>query len=445
MDKNSFLAGFGMADITPEESVPLTSYGDDLNRFSEGKQSDLQARALALTDESGKTLLFITGDLSWSPWYLAPGIFEAVEKEYGIPKEYVILTGTHTHAAPGCHLSQVPSVVRYREKYIKGMIRAAQLAMEDRKPAEAYAGSAITERMNFVRRYIMDDGSLFGDNTAGTGTVINAHESQADPELQLMRLVRQGGKDILLANFQCHPHLEGKNKLISSQLAGYFRDEAESRFGMHCIYWNGAAGNLNSGSRIKKENRTRDGREWAKLMADYAEAALPNLYKVKTGPVQVAYTTLCAKVNHSFDGLADQAQQVLDYAQGGRTPAEAGEYARQLGVGINSYYHASRILKNAQEPETKDMYLRAYAFGDVSGVVLPYELFDTTAMFIKCNSPFRKTFITGYGFPSAGGYIPSAHAFQNGGYEADNCTFEPGTAEQMAKAYLELLNRLYMN
>ena len=442
-DKNCFLAGFGLSNITPEESVPLTSYGDDLNRFSEGKISELEARALALTDKEGKTLLIITGDLSWAPWYLAPRIFEAIEEEFGIAKEYVILTGTHTHAAPGCHLGQVPSVVRYREKYIEGMIHAAQLAMEDRKPAEVYAGSAITERMNFVRRYIMDDGSLFGDCTVGTGTVLNAHESQADPELQLVKLVRKGGKDILLANFQCHPHLEGKNKLISAQLAGYFRDVVQQRFDAYCIYWNGAAGNLNSGSRIKKETRTRDGKQWAKIMVDYVERTLPNLYKVQTGLVQMADTTLCARVNHSYDGVMEQAQQVLDYAKNGHTPVEAGEFARQLGVGIHSFYHANRIVANFREAETKDMYLRAYSFGDIAGVVLPYELFDTTGMFIKCNSPFRKTIINGYGFPSACGYIPSAFAFQNGGYEADNCTFEPGTAEAMAEAYLALLHKLH--
>ena len=37
MSEPKFLAGFGLANITPEESVPMASYGDDLRRFSEGK------------------------------------------------------------------------------------------------------------------------------------------------------------------------------------------------------------------------------------------------------------------------------------------------------------------------------------------------------------------------------------------------------------------------
>ena len=70
MSETKFLAGFGLANITPEESVPMASYGDDLRRFSEGKFTELEARALAITDTEDNTILFITCDLSWCPSYL---------------------------------------------------------------------------------------------------------------------------------------------------------------------------------------------------------------------------------------------------------------------------------------------------------------------------------------------------------------------------------------
>lgn len=442
-EQKKFLAGFGVVDITPEESVPLTSYGDDLRRFSEGKFSDLEARALAVTDENGDSLIFVTGDLTWCPFYQGEDIRAIIEKETGVPGDHVVLSGTHTHGSVGLHHAHLPEILRYREKYIAGMAKAASLAMENRKPADIYVGSAITERMNFVRRYIMDDGSFCGDNFTGTGEKIVAHESQADPELQLMRLVREGDKDILVANFQCHPHLEGKTKMISAQLAGTFRDEAEARLGVQCLYWNGGAGNVNSYSRIKKETRTKDRLEWARIMVDYAEKALPYLVKVKAGPVKVAYTNLKAEINHRYDNVLEQAKAVRKYMlEEGHTPQEATEYARSLNVGINSYYHASRIVANSTAPESKDIYLLAYSFGDVGGVVLPFEMFDTNCMFIKHNSPFRKTFITGYSWPAYTGYIPSQTGFDNRGYEADNCPFVPGTAEAMVDQYLALLNQM---
>ena len=86
--------------------------------------------------------------------------------------------------------------------------------------------------------------------------------------------------------------------------------------------------------------------------------------------------------------------------------------------------------------------LQAFSFGDVGGVVLPYEMFDTNGMQIKRNSPLRKTFIVGYSWPAYCGYIPSALGFQNGGYEADNCAYAPGTAEELVGHYLDLLEKL---
>lgn len=437
---SSFLAGFGLADITPQDSVPMASYGDDLRRFSEGCFTPLEARAIALTDENGVSLIMITGDLSWCPNALGCEIKKTLEKELGIAQDHIILSGTHTHASVATHHVHLPEILRYHEHYISGMVEAAKLAMADRKPAEFYVGSVISERMNFVRRYIMDDGSLCGDNAYGTGTVLNGHETAADPELQMMRIVREGGKDILVVNFQAHPHLEGKTKMLSYQTVGAFRAQADERFGVHCLYWNGAAGNMNTHSRIKKETRTRDRDEWARIMVDYAEKAMKHLYKVKTGPIKVADVVYAAKTNHNYDHLVEQAKKVQQYFKDGHTAQETAEYAWQFG--INSYYHASRIVANANTEPTRDMYLYAFSFGDVGGVVLPYEMFDVTGMYIKRNSPLRKTFIVGYSWPSYCGYIPTEMGFQNGGYEADNCTFAPGTAEGMADHYLQLLAKI---
>jgi len=225
-EEKEFLAGFGMADITPEDSVPMASYGDDLRRFSQGVAAPLQARALAITDENGTTMVFVVGDLSWCPRDLGDAVREQIRDRLGIPSDHVVLSGIHTHDSVSPGHTQFPAVEAYRRRYIAGMTEAARLALEDRMPAKAFIARAETERMNFVRRYIMDDGSLKGDNAYGTGTRIVAHESQADGQLQLLRFVREGAKDILISNFQAHPHLEGKKSLLSPQAIGAFRDAA---------------------------------------------------------------------------------------------------------------------------------------------------------------------------------------------------------------------------
>jgi len=69
-------------------------------------------------------------------------------------------------------------------------------------------------------------------------------------------------------------------------------------------------------------------------------------------------------------------------------------------------------------------------------------MFDTNGMEVKQGSPFAKTFITCYSYPAQQGYIASALGYQNGGYEVDNGIYAPGTGEELANAYLEMLKEL---
>ena len=435
-----FLAGFGMADITPLESVPLDSYGDSSNRMSDGIKDYLEARALAVTDEQGESLVFVVGDMSWCPNGLGQTIRQTLSQRLGIPENHVILSGTHTHAGVDYDNQEKPSAARYCTLYVEGMVAAAENAMADRKPAQAYVASAQTERMNFVRRYVMDDGSVSTDNGGGTGTTLVGHETDADGELQLLKFVREGGKDILIGQFQTHPALEGKTTNASPQLAGNFRKAIENAFDAHCIYWNGAAGNINPSSRIPDEVRTRDPQEWGQIMCGYVRQVYDTMTPVSTGPIRVAEYTFKAKVNHAQDHLAHIASQV--WTVWSQTYDEAAAMALAEGQPINSVYHANRIMGNAQMGETFDIYLHSWSFGDVAGIVLPYEMFDTNGMTVKTESPFAKTFIVGYSWPATCSYIPSALGFQNGGYEPNNCAFVPGTGEDLVEKWLELLNSM---
>ena len=446
-----FKAGFGVRNITPKDSVPMASYGDARDRWSTGMYSELEARCVAVQDAEGNLLLFIVGDLSWCPNALGKRIRTELNKELGIPEENIILSGTHTHASVDTSLTEFASVPAYNTRYVDGMKGAAHDAVADLKPAEVYVGSVMTEGMNYVRRYFMDDGSLDGDNAYGTGTVRVAHETEADGELQLMKFVREGGKDILIAQFQAHPHLEGKTNNISAQTVGATRDAVEAGMDVHCLGWNGAAGNLNSRGSLEGEklfeNSNKGRIAYGEKMYSYIKSVYDDLTKVNTGTIQVQEMTLSAPTNHMYDHMTTQANDVVNYFKDGHTASETATYAHQYkdenGLRINSYFHASRIMANSKLSATQDMVLAAWSFGDVGGVVLPYELFDVSGMQMKEQSPFARTFIVGYSYPSYCGYIPTEEGYANGGYEADNSTFAPGTAELMVENYLDMLNDMH--
>lgn len=439
--ENVFMVGFGMQDITPKDSVPMASYGD--LRFSDGLFSYLEARAVAVKDTNGDMLIFVVGDVSWCPAALGNVIKDELSGELGIPKANIILSGTHTHASVDTGRTEYNSVGEFNKRYIAGMKKAAHLAVEDLKPAEIYVGSVMTEGMNFVRRYIMDDGSLVGDNAYGTGTVIERHETEADGEVQLMRFVREGGKDILISNFQAHPHLETKTSNLSSQTVGAIRNAVEKNLDVHSLHWNGAAGNLNSNTRIASEKKYDKDQtvQYGEDMCKYIKTVFDDLTKVESGPVKVIEYTFSGRVNHSMDDKVAEAQMIDAYFTEVNDGGKTAEYAWQFG--FNSGYHARRVIGNAKMGDYHDLVMVAWSFGDVGGVVNAFEMFDTTAMYIKENSPFARTFIVGYSYPGGGGYIPSALGFENGGYESDNCIFVPGTAEEIADQYLSMLSQMH--
>jgi hypothetical protein len=311
----------------------------------------------------------------------------------------------------------------------------------------------MTEKMNFVRRYIMDDGSLDGDNAYGTGTKRVAHETEADPELQVMKFVREGGKDIVITNFQAHPHLEGKTTNLSAQTVGAIRDAVEAEFDACALHWQGAAGNLNTQGSLEGEQpfekSPAGNKAYGKKMADYIKTIYETMNEVETGPVQVREVVYTGQTNHTYDHMVASAQDVVNYFEKGHTAGETATYAHQLSAErgldsrINSYFHASRIVANAKLGNTQDMTLYAWSFGEIGGVVLPYELFDTSGMQVKEASPFARTYIVGYSYPSYVGYIPTEEGFANGGYEADNSTYAAGTAEGMVENYLKMLNDMH--
>lgn len=437
---DGFCVGFGREDVTPKESVPMASYGNPEQRMSQGLYTYLNVNVLAVSYDE-EILLLLTIDHSWFGAVLAKPVMERIQSQYGIPRDHIILQGTHTHAAPNAGSTNIPAQAQDNTRTIEQTMKAVDMALNDRKPAEIYVGSAQTENMNFVRRYFMDDGSFSTDNFPGTGSKVVSHETQADGEMQLMKFVREGGKDILIANFQAHPHLEGKNPYLSWQNAGAFRENIEKMRDVYAIYWQGASGNLNSHSRIEDETvyKTRD--EYGAALATYANNEYDNLKKVASGPVKVKEVDFQVEVNHSYDHVADEAAKIDSAYKSTNDSAKA--MSTVPGTVISSVFHASSILKMQTMGPTDEIEMKVFSFGDVSGVVVPYEMFDTSGMQIKERTPFEKTFIFGYAYPGGHGYMPAEECFVNRGYEVDTCRYVPGTAEKLVDQYLTMLNEIH--
>ena len=140
-------------------------------------------------------------------------------------------------------------------------MKAAEDALADRKPATMFAGKSETDGINFVRHYYMDDGSVVTDNHGTTaGKKILSHTTEVDEEMRVLVFKREGGKDVVLANWQSHPHITGGSTKtsFSADIIGMFRMYLEQETDCLFAYYQGGAGNINPNSRIKEENANPD-------------------------------------------------------------------------------------------------------------------------------------------------------------------------------------------
>lgn len=443
-------AGFARTDITPPYAVPLGGYGNSVSRISQNVLDPLLATCVAVSD--GETAaLFFHLDLCGFPNECVAFCKETLEARLGIPQDQITFTVTHTHSAPDM-VSEDERIKTYIAEILQPRIIAVAVdALDDLDDATLSVGSGRTEKLNFVRRYLLSDGSYGGDNFGDfKNNTILGHESEADSTMQLVCWNRTNKKSIVMANFQGHPHRTSGYTAydVSSDLIHHFRLKAEADNDILFAFYQGCGGNINSHSRIPEENTPEYYQEGMRKdyvghghrLANAFSAILPTVRPVKTGKIHATSKIFEGKVNHETDCLLDKATEVNTLWKN-KQYDEAHALAKEYG--FNSVYHCSAIIRRSKMPETHSYRIGALAIGDFAFVWAPNELYDTTGIYLKAVSPFELTFVCGYTNGTGNGYMPTVKAFAHGGYGCDTCRFPSGTAEILANELLGLMVQLY--
>ena len=437
------LVGYGKVNITPELPLPLGGYGNTETRISEGFLEYSYATCFAVTDKDGNTAILFGLDIIAYSTKACGDARKKISEKYGIPMESIIMSASHNHSSPDLG-SPLPNVAKWIPILSEKLVECADMAMEDRAPADLYTTVAQTEGLNFIRRYKVE-----GDFVVGYISWIElynykviGYESEPDRSLRLLKFDREEKPDILVANFQTHPHRGGSasNKLMTPDLVGIFRQEIEDKLGYNVVYFTGAAGNINPSSLIKEHNAAKDYKEQGKLLAKYAIDADGSYEKISGGAVRSTVMTYTGTIDHTEDHLinyAREAQKLWTETNNIQTVAKA-----YLPYGISGPYHAGAIISKAGMGREQSFEIGAVSFGDVGFACAPYEMFDTNGTFIKENSPFPVTFVAECA-NGGNGYFPSELAWENHGYEVDTCRYVKGTAEELADGFVSMLTDLY--
>jgi len=436
--------GFSRVDITPTEPVPLTGYGNDDRRISDNVLSPLSATCVAFSDEKGSTALLIQMDALLISGWFAKELSGRITGATGLLPENIVIHANHLHTTPNLSAKHHETIVRYDEMILSRITDCAVHALEDRKlVTSAEMARTYTKGLNFVRHYVLEDGGYKGDNFGELNNSPYAgHTTEADSEMRLVKFHRVGGADVVLANWQSHPHRTGGvlKKDVSADILGVMRDEMEAKLSCHVVYFNGAAGNINPTSRIPGENATDTYVEQGLALARYALDAEATYTPLALGAVKICSKTVWEPLNRPDPSILETCIMIRDYWR--ETNDSMGSKRLSNRYGINSQHAAMRFIDRINMKQEGFHYpFTALCVGDMGFVAVPYEMFDTNAEYVRDHSPFAQTIVASCCNDYLN-YVPSAYGFWHGCYEADSSRARPGAGERFAAVLVEMLRSL---
>ncbi|NQT86466.1 neutral/alkaline non-lysosomal ceramidase N-terminal domain-containing protein [bacterium] len=402
--------GVSRVDITPPKGVAMAGY---LGRTEPAKaiHDRLWVRAVSLVDGEERVLL-ISADLLLLDVALARDVRERIAAATGVPASHIMIACSHTHSGPLVTPRRTgPPDLSYVDELRDKLVQAAVEATGSVQPLRVGSG-AVKLYLGVNRRQKSESSRVvLGRNPSG----------YADPYARLVVLAKENGSPLaILFSYGAHPVVLGPENLeISGDYAGVAAREVESNFAGSAValFCQGFGGNVN----VNCEQRTFD--EVETIGAALGRAVLEevkDIDPVDDGPLRVL--TMGAPLPLEAPPSAAEAERMLYDAR----ERLAGVLGRgQTVAAINEQRAAvewaselARIAGRQGAPANVELDIQAIALGDTVLVALSGEVFAEYSKALAELSPFACTIPISNANGSIG-YIPTAAAFDEGGYEVE--------------------------
>ncbi len=432
-------AGFARLDITLPLGTGMAGYFAP--RPANGVRDPLSLNAIAFSD-GNETAVIITVDALGIRYMFCDEIKALIEEKTGVPADHVILSALHQHTSfvmrpkgGTCALQDKSYIdVLYRK-----FADVAKMAVDDLTDATLSVGIApATVPLSFIRRYRMKNGQI-KTNPGGDPADIVEPAGKSDNDVRLLRFVREGKKEIALVNFCTHPDVIGGHK-ISADWPGFVPRFVEEEHDAHCILINGFQGDVNHiNFQAPKEERFPAGNGYkhseymGRVIADTVNLIWDKGAEKAPESVRAAQTAIYNKTR--IDGAEDYeiCKPIYDeFMKTFKIPEDAA---------IKDLAYLRRVVEMRTDPIFRRVPISAIAVGDIAFVGLGGEPFSHYAEAIREGAP-GKTVISLTCANGFEGYLPTATAFAEGGYEATASAFTPDLEDQCVGAAVELLKTL---
>lgn len=431
--------GYSKINITPDFSTGLGGYSNSETRKSNGLLDYVYLTCIAAS-EGEDTVLLYTIDIcgfAESRWKM---FRDVVAPATGIPADRIYFGATHTHSAP--EINEQADGSKFKTLILDCAVEAANKALADRTPATIETATGKIEGMNFLRHYLMQDGSYAGPNFGDYSKGFVSHAAESETDMVLVKFNRGGGekKDVVMVNWQAHPDHTGEigQEMISSDFIGPLRDELERLSGTHVAYFTAADGDQTYASKITELNPKLNCKEYGIKLGQLANDILAQAKPLEGTGIATTGTTCDVEIDHSWDHMLDAANEIYElWKSTGNAEGEAKTLGRKK-YDFSSVYQARAIRTRAANGPTAPRELNAIKIGGLGIVTATYEMAGKNGRYIKENSPFETTFI----ITSNSGYMPTPEQYDYRCYEADTALYAKGSAEKLATEYVKLLDAI---
>ncbi len=430
-------AGFARVDMTPPLGTPLAGYYEQ--RLAQGVRDPLSLNALALSD-GDSTVVIVTADVLGIRRTYADEIRVGIAARTGLPVDHVMIMALHQHTsmriADAWERSALTDKVYARMLYRK-FADAAQMAIDDMSDAAiSFAIGETAEKIAFIRRYRMKDGSVRTNPGKHRDEVLHPI-GEADNNVRLVRFVREGKNDIALVNFSTHPDTMG-GKMISADWPGFVRRFVEEDHShTHCICINGAQGDSNHIDPWREEKQSGYFRaeHMGRVIADTAgklwDATTPAAEGKLYSAARLVWNFTNKKGSEYYDECA-----ALYYAHW-----RGEEHPKQTAHGYD-IGECERIVKLRERGMIfQCVPVNVISLGDIALVGFGGEPFMHYAQLAREQAP-DKFVICACCANAYEDYLPTDSAFDEGGYEATSTAFTKGLEADCIKAVAQMFSEM---
>ena len=439
-EKPQLQVGFGRVNITPSYPVGMSSSGTEKNRRHTGLISYVFATCVAVK-YGAETYLMYTVDIISIDENLGDILRAEILNQFPELKlENIYFGATHTHSAPANRFTDNEAEGKYRGEFIQYIPQAAKLALQDLAPATVEACKFDIEGMNFVRHYIMNDGTYAGSNFGSTASGYKEHTYDVNHEMILVRFPREGKEPVILVNWAAHPANPYDEAIgwlnISADHPGWCREELEKLSGAKVAYFNGASGDVVPNSQITEINHGLNAKEYGQKLGQIAYEHLSELKAVEVDNVEATQQVVQCKIVHELEHLATQCAEIYRIYASENNKTKATQMALELG--LSSVHHAGAISSRAALGEYENRTLNVFRIGSVSFTTGTYEMASEHATELKTGSPYEFTFQ----ICSNSKYIPREEAIDYHSYEGDTRRYVRETGDILVTKYIEMLESI---